>query len=118
MLHVKHQIGHLDREVTFLQGIYETGLSNERKLTGWEEIASDPTVPASKKESKGTELALADRLTYAQPTHFTIRWRSDITVEMRLVCDQKVYEITSTIEEGRRRFLTIVSNLIDNEAWT
>jgi len=118
MLHVKTQIGHFDREVIFLEKTITDGDSNEDKITGWAEIATDATVPASKQESRGNELALADRVTYAQPTHFIIRYRDDITVEMRLVCEQKVYEITSTVEEGRRRFLTIVTNLIDNEVWT
>ena len=114
---MKHQIGHLDREITFLQKIVTDGDSNEDKITGWEEI-TDATVPAAKIENKGNELALADRVMYTQPTHFLIRYRSDITVEMRVVYDEKIYEITSTIEEGRRRFLTVVTNLIDNETWT
>lgn len=118
MLQVSEQIGKMDREITFLQGIYENGDSNEDKLIGWEEIDDYPTVSAAKIENRGGELALADRVTHTQTTTFLIRYRSDISNRMRVVCDERVYEIISTVEEGRRRFLTVVTNLIDNVFWT
>lgn len=118
MLQAREQIGSLDREIIFLQKIVEDGDSNGDNETGWEEIDTDPTVPASKKEYKGNENPLADRLTYGQPTHFVIRYRTDITVEMRIVYESRQYEIVSINEEGRRRFLTIVTNLLDNVYWT
>lgn len=118
MLQVSEQIGKLDRQVTFLQKITVDGDSNEDKVTGWEEIDTDPTVSASRKEHKGSEIALADRVAVSQLVHFTIRFRSDITNEMRIVCEQKVYEVHSQMELGRRRYLTIVASLIDNLLWT
>ena len=55
---------------------------------------------------------------YSQTTHFVIRYRDDVTVEMRVVCESKVYEIISMQEEGRKRFLTVVTNLLDNVFYT
>ena len=118
MLQAREQIGSLDRVSIFLQKIIVDGDSNEDKIEGWEEIDTDPLVPASRKEMKGGEHALADRLTYSQTTHFVIRYRDDVTVEMRVVCESKVYEIISMQEEGRKRFLTVVTNLLDNVFYT
>lgn len=118
MLQSREHIGRFDRELTFIQKIVIDGDSNEDRLTGWEEIDTNPTVSARKEERTGNEGMNADRLAYTQPTLFVIRYRDDITVEMRAVCDSKVYEITSVTEEGRRRFLHIMTTIIDNEYFT
>ena len=49
MLQAREQIGSLDREIIFLQKIIVDGDSNEDKIEGWEEIDTDPLVPASRK---------------------------------------------------------------------
>lgn len=122
MLHSNEQIGKLDREISFIQPAYETGDSNEDKVTDWELVDGYTTVSAGKKELKGTELVAADRIMYFQPTEWTIRYPdnlSDLTGKMRIVCATRVYEITSIIEgEGRNRFLKIMTSLLDNVFFT
>lgn len=121
MLQSKEQIGRFDREITFLQKIEEDGNSNEDKTIGWEEIDNYPTVSAKKRNLKGIEVPIADRLNAIYPVVFTIRFRDDVNEKMRVVCEGKVYEITAPIEEpeeGRRRYLNVYANLVDNEYWT
>lgn len=120
MLQSKQQIGRLDRRVTFVKPIYETGDSNEDKIVGWEEIDSAPTVSARKEDLQGYEAMIGDRLTYVQPAKWTIRHRADLNERMRLVYKTRVYAIHSITEpgEGRRRYLEVNTKLLDNEYFT
>ncbi len=115
-------IGKLDRRITFIEPIYETGESNEDKVIGWETVEYYERISANKKELKGNELVAGDRVMYFQPTQWTVRYPSslsDLTVKMRIVHDMRVYEITSIIEgDGRKRFLKIMTNLLDNVVFT
>jgi len=114
-------IGKLDRRITFIEPTISTGTSNEDKITGWTAISSIPEVWASKAERAGSVYAQADRLTYAQQTEWTIRYRTDLTVRNRIVAnDSRVYEIQSLAEAKgtRERYMKIVSTLVDNVYWT
>jgi SPP1 family predicted phage head-tail adaptor len=120
MLQTKQYIGRLDREITFIKPIIDNGESNEDRIDGWEEIDIYPTVSASKKELNGTVYTQSDRLTYTQQTEWTIRYRADLNVRMRVVYNSKVYEIINIIEsdENRNRFLKVITNLLDNVYFT
>lgn len=120
MLKGRDKIGTLDREITFIQPIYENGDSKEDKIIGWEEISSYPTVTARKIEQDGNTAIENGRITFSQQTNWVIRWRDDLNVRMRLVWDTKVYQIVSITEadESRRRFVNIVTNILDNEYYT
>lgn len=117
MLKSSESIGKLDRRITFIQRIVDVGDSNEEKIVGWEQIETDPTVWTRKKEKIGSEIPLSDQLTYVQESHFIIRSRTDLNVLMRCVFEGQVYEILSIteVDEGRKRFLNVASNLIQNE---
>lgn len=110
----------MDRRITFIQPIYEVGDSNEEKIIGWEVIDDNPTVWASKRENKGDEIPIADQLTYSQQTHYGIRWRSDLNVRLQVVDGSQKYSILSIteIEEGRKRFLNVVTAIIQNQFFT
>lgn len=120
MLRSKIKIGELDREITFIQPIISNGVSNEDKITGWEQISNEPDVNAKKIEGGGNTLVQNDRITFSQQTTWIIRWRDDLTISNRLVWDTKVYSILNVadFEEGRRRFLSVQTNLLDNEYFT
>ncbi len=120
MLQSRTRIAELDREITFIQPVKSNGTSNEDKITGWEEIQTDPNINAKKIEGGGNVLVQSDRITYSQQTTWVIRWRNDLTMSMRLVWDTKVYSILSIsdLDEGRQRFLNIQTNLLDNEYFT
>jgi SPP1 family predicted phage head-tail adaptor len=120
MLQTKYHIGRLDREVTFIRAIIETGESNEDRIDGWEEIPDYPTVSAAKKELNGTVYTQSDRLTYTQQTEWLIRYRDDLNTRMRVVYNSKVYEIINIVEpdESRGRYLKVLTNILDNVYFT
>lgn len=119
MLQSREQIGKLDRKVTFIQRITVDGVSNEDKETGWQVIETHHTVFARKEEMGGNEVVVADRINYMQPTRWTVRWRGDVTPLMRLVWDTKVYQIIAVMEgEERKRYLKVMTNLLDNVFFT
>ncbi len=114
-------IGRLDRRVTFIQPITETGTSNEIKITGWEVIDDNDTVWANKMERSGSTFVQSDRVTYAQQTDWNIRYRTDLNVRMRLVYDTFVYEIINIAElsdRPRERYTRLNTTLLDNVYFT
>lgn len=120
MLRSKERIGTLDREITFVQPITEQGESNERKITGWEEIDNHPNINARKIETSGNTFVQSDRITFSQQTTWVIRYRDDLNVRMRLVWDTQMYEILNIaeVDEGRRRYMNVFTQLLDNEFFT
>lgn len=108
MLSSKEQIGKLDRRITFQEKIIGTNASNEDEETGWQNIATNPTVWASKDERLGSESYRADKLVDYHTIHFICRYRADITAVMRVVCEGRAYNIVSPPAEiSRRRYLNI-----------
>lgn len=120
MLQARQQIGRMDREVTFIQPVIVDGDSNEDKVTNWEEISTAPTVAARKLEQRGNEAVIADRQTYFATGKWEVRYRTDLNTRMRLVYKTQVFEILSIqdVGETRGRYLTILTNLLDNIYFT
>lgn len=117
-------IGKMDRRVTFIKEILETGTSNENKIIGWETIDNNDTVWAEKLEKSGNTVVQNDRITFIQQTDWIIRFRTDLNVRMRLVYDSFVYSITNIAEledqsrfvkAKRKRYLKINTTIVDNE---
>lgn len=109
MLTSRNRIGEFDRLITFQEASIGTNDFNE-DVQSWDDITSDPDVPAIKKERQGSETFEADQLTEVRSTIFTIRFRSDITVKNRIVDDNGlIYNITSIIETARRRYQDIIA---------
>lgn len=119
MLQSRVRPGELDRRITFIRKVLVNGVSNEDYITNWEVLPFRPQTWARKKDLRGQELVIADRLTYVQHTLYTIRYRTDITVEMRIVLDGKVYEIVAITENesSRKGYLDITANLLDTETF-
>lgn len=107
MLNVRENIGQLDRRITFQQKVVGSNESNEDEETGWENIATNPTVWASHSDYRGNEQFGADKINAFQTSLFVIRYREDITVEMRILFDGLAYDIHSIEKIGRKRFLQI-----------
>lgn len=120
MLQSKERIGRLDREITFIQPVIEVGTSNENKIIDWEPIDEFPEVSARKIEEGGSTSVEADRVTHSKQTTWVIRYRDDLNVIMRLVWDTQVYEILNVAEadEGRKRYMNVLTQLLDNIYYT
>jgi SPP1 family predicted phage head-tail adaptor len=113
-------IGKLDRRVTFIQPVIENGESNEDKVTSWEAIDTDSEVWAAKNEGRGNTFVQADRIVYSKTVTWTIRWRSDLNVRMRLVYGMQVYEILdfTEVNNSRKRYMNVTTTILDNEFWS
>jgi SPP1 family predicted phage head-tail adaptor len=102
-------IGNLDKRITFQQKVYGSpDGSNQRKVTGWENIDSSPTVWAELYEKSGTEILQADQLNGLTMAEFRIRFRTDLTIENRVVYNDKNYDIQAILEMGRRKYLRLI----------
>jgi len=115
------KIGKLDRRITFIQPVISVGTSNEDKITSWEEIDTVPDVWAQKNDSRGTTLVEDDRVVYSQNTEWRIRNRTDLNVNMRVVdASGQVYAILgiTEMEVSRKRYMAVVTNLLDNIFWS
>lgn len=108
MLQHKEEIGKLDRRITIQKKITTTDASNQHLTTGWEDIATNPEVWAEVEEKSGSEVFQADQLVGLTVAHFTIRHRTDVTIQNRIVYNSKYYDIQALLEVGRKRFLKIV----------
>jgi SPP1 family predicted phage head-tail adaptor len=120
MLQSSVRRGELDREVTFIKKVTETGSANSTRITGWIEVTTDPTVSAKKIDLKGDTVIIADRPTYVQNTKFIVDHRTDLTTENRVACEGRVYEIIAILDNNSSRefYKDIVCNLLDTEVWT
>jgi SPP1 family predicted phage head-tail adaptor len=107
MLRSKEIVGRLDYRVTFQQKVIGVNESNEDEEVSWENIDTSPTVWASKNDRSGNEAYRADKLTDYQGVTFTIRYRTDITPENRLVCNGIPYNIIAIQDISRKRFLSV-----------
>ena len=104
----KTKIGEFDRTITFQKKVVVNNDFNEPEVVSWEDIATDPDVPAKKAEYQGTEQYEADKLTEYRTTTFTIRYRDDVSEVNRIVDDNGlIYDILSITETVRRRILEI-----------
>lgn len=112
------RVGRMDRRISFLKKIITDGDSNEDYTGGWEKIASVPDVWAYKQDLRGKEVVVADKVQYMYLTNWTIRHRTDLKADMRLVYGTQVYEIITISEgEGRDAFTDVVTNILENEVW-
>lgn len=109
MLSTKEQIGKMDRKITIQEKIYSDNVSNERVVTGWQDIATSPEPWANVDDRFGSEVMQGDELTGLKTTNFTIRYRDDLTIENRVVFDSMYYNILDFIKIGRKGFLKIVA---------
>lgn len=112
MLASKYKIGDFDRTITFQEKVIVDNDFNEDEEQGWQNITTDPTVPAKKEESGiarlGDERYEADKLTEIRTTIFTVRYRTDVSEINRFYDDDGlIYDIVSINETVRRRFLEI-----------
>jgi SPP1 family predicted phage head-tail adaptor len=99
-------IGRLDRRITFQGPVFTRNEYNEPELTGWADVL---TTWAHLMPSPGGETYLADQLTVVNTTSFMIRYRTDINEKMRVLFDERVYNIVSITEppEYRREWMQV-----------
>lgn len=127
MLAHKEKIGTLDREVYFVQAIIEQGDSNEDKITGWELIENYPIRTARKVERSGNTIVVSDSVSWDRQTEWIIRYDDGLESRnigniqhLRLVYETQMFQIVNISETGetRKRYMSVITQLLDNEYFT
>lgn len=95
----------LDRQITFRRAV-QTRDDFGGVVETWEDFA---TVWASKRDVKASEHFKAAQVIAVGTTVFHVRWRNDITPDMRLVFEDQEYDIMPPMELGRRDGLEIMA---------
>lgn len=91
------QAGRLDRRINIQVNTPVPDALGE-PVPSWANLAAD--VPAEVKHIAGEEIISGGR-TGRRTASFKIRWRGDLTTDMRIVYDGQNYEVTDIKELGR-----------------
>lgn len=113
MLQSKINIGRLDRRILIQSPVTTKDEYNQDEITSWSDLA---TVWASVGDSVGTEIEQADQITATRTTTFNIRYRSDITEVMRIIFDERIYDIDSIQRPDRNRSL-VIKGIVSDEPY-
>jgi SPP1 family predicted phage head-tail adaptor len=78
----------------------------------WEDVATRPAVFAAIKQLSGGESFQHHQTGFSATHKITIRYRSDITPDMRLTEGDSTYDILSIMDiDGRKNYLEITASL-------
>lgn len=102
------KVGLLDRRIT-IQEKTEVVASNGQRTLTWATLLSTWSNPVEKDGQEKTE---NNNRSTKRMVNFRIRYRSNITNEMRVVWEGNYYKIEDTKELGRQDGLMIISSLL------
>lgn len=101
------RIGDLDRRITFQRRVGTQNAASGAWSYSWTDHA---TVRAQVQDYLRAESVEADIALAARPARIRIRWRADITSDMRVIFGDRTMRIVSgPIEIGRREWLQLVT---------
>lgn len=120
MLSSKQDIGRFDRKVTLMQKVSVSSVSGGPKYSGYEPIDNDSEPWARWENRLGNEIVQSDQITHIQNAKVTLRYRTDLTTDMVVVKDNKMYSILSVSEDGetRRRFTVMTVEFLQDYVLT
>ena len=95
----------LDREITFQTSSSAPNAVGQEVKT-WSDYV---TVDAIKREESGSERVRSGRLDADQAVFWTIRFRDDITAQMRVVSEGDTYNVHGTREIGTEEYLEVTT---------
>ncbi len=104
------KIGHLDRRLTIEQRIESDGPAGTTETIGWGTLA---TVWAARMDKAANERFGADRVIAERATVWRIRYRSDVTEDMRVTDGTTTWEIRGMTQVGRRVGLDLQCDALD-----
>lgn len=108
MLASKESIGKLDRKITIQERTTTKDAYNQDVIT-WSTFAE---VWAEVKEYVGSEGFQANQLTVNRVDIFTIRYK-EVSETMRILYNERFYDIRSIQQPDRNRYLIIKAELLD-----
>jgi SPP1 family predicted phage head-tail adaptor len=107
----KFGAGKLDRRIELQSATITNDPDNNEEIQTW---ATYATVWAWMQFHKSDEGEAASREYAEMGLYFTIRWRSDVSAEHRVVYEGENYEIIGRPREiGRRQWLKIHARLVE-----
>jgi SPP1 family predicted phage head-tail adaptor len=120
MLQSRIRRGEMDKRITFLKKVLDTNTTNEDEVTSWQPITTNATVWTKVIQFVGREVVVADQIQSVFRTQFVIDYRSDLTEDMRILYNNKLYNIISIIEHesSRNGYLLVAADVIPNETYT
>lgn len=93
-----------------LQEAVETPDGGGGFTVAWQDISPDPTIYAALAGIDGTDAFIARKKRFFDTATFKIRHRTDLTPGLRLVWQNKAYEIVSVLDaEGQGAYLEIIA---------
>lgn len=113
MLATKTKTGQRDRRITILEKEVTTNAFNEEVVTEWATFATVWAKVIDDQSRRGNEGYESDQLTEDKNTVFDIRYLSGVTVEMRILHDDRYYDIISKTEPDRKRTLYLKARILD-----
>jgi len=84
--------GRFDQRITLQRRVAGSAGFGQRAET-WENLPTQPTVWAAVSPGAGRDFAAADQLQATLDAKFTIRWRADVTADMRVLWRGQPFEI-------------------------
>ncbi|HYF69089.1 MAG TPA: phage head closure protein [Ohtaekwangia sp.] len=120
MLQHKYQVGRFDRKIQIIRKGVTINEFNGETEGPWEVYKEPWSYEPPSFASKGSEVILADKNTAVRKMTRIIRYDNTIDEEMRVVYEDKVYEIISVREpEGTRRsFTELELEFLEGEEFT
>jgi SPP1 family predicted phage head-tail adaptor len=109
MLSHKEQIGRLDRRIIFQRPVFGQDASNQKKIAAWVNIPDSFEAFAKVDETGGNEILQAEQLNGIKSAKFTVRYREDLDLELRILYKNVPYNVKSITEVGRKRYLEIMA---------
>jgi head-tail adaptor len=103
MLSARREVGRLDRRITLLQPVTGSSISGGPNITGYEPLDNDPEPYARVRNKLGSEVVQNDQITHVQQSVFTVRYRTDLNLDVKIVHEDKMYAIHSFAEAGETR---------------
>ena len=98
--------GQFDRKITIQQRTV-TRDAEGGEVEAWSDFLSTWAGTSDYSRKKGNEYFASGKETGLMITQFTIRWHAGITLQMRILHDSLIYDISGITEITRRKGLVI-----------
>jgi len=104
---IDSSIGKFRHRVTF-QYLTRTNDGQGGFASTWTNMASLPTVWGEVKPKATPERFFSSQIQYQRTHQVTIRYRSDLTQEMRMLFDSRIFQIKSIRRPEERRWFLVI----------
>lgn len=101
------RIGALRHRVTF-QTLTRTADTQGGYTSSWADMVVNPTVWGEVTPAKTYERFFSQQIQYQRTHQVIIRYRDDLTQEMRMLFDSRIFQIKSIRKPDERKYFLII----------